>query len=439
MDFALIVKLGLAALTCIFAVFAIVSEYRSNDIDRDDRPRLKELARFGTYSAVVCGILALAVTGIDGLLRPGDDSRVARAERSAPRSAQPPVASPDVAPPAATSASPPPSAPIASSPAPLPTFPVSATPPPPPPTFQSGTPNQVAPPTGGGGSYQWDSPQRAGFQDRDDVVAERRPPKVVFPYTPVTFTVVLRFSSDDPAIRKYVNRVVHQAEQDSGIALTRSSDKFASLRITPGDEVVYADGKQARLAKPKNYVAGRGEESAEHYLFNPQVHVTLAQPSGAQATFSKQVTWAGVRRDHPTDMLELYVFPQRRRVVLTVTAVCPPLQGQFPDGAPSVYDLRGGTVAAQLVKVGDVAEPKVVDLDDVDRHGADESNRLTASLAPRVRPTIVKILCATSPAGTVELGVDDATIQRSSLDRESAEVCGPVALVGFPAEPPPPR
>ncbi|HLK14202.1 MAG TPA: hypothetical protein VKT78_05305, partial [Fimbriimonadaceae bacterium] len=94
------------------------------------------------------------------------------------------------------------------------------------------------------------------------------------------------------------------------------------------------------------------------------------------------------------------------------------------------FDLRGGTVAVQLVRGSDVNGPAPVDLDDVDKHGSDA----VAEGAPRVRPMIVSILCNTSPTGTVELGIDDATIERSSLDRETIEVCGPVTLVGFPAE-----
>ena len=439
MDFGLIVKLGLAALTCVFAVFAIVNEIRSKDIDRDDGPCLRRMAKIGMWSSIVSGVLALAITGVDGLL-PRGDQRIDTAQNTA--ASDPGAGSPDVVASKKVSGTQPrvqASAPNISA-----NFASNMGPASPPPTFQDGMSNpqlglqaqRTYQPSGGGSGYTWDSPAEPRRHDRDDHDRDHRPPKIVFPYTPVTFTVVLRFSTDDPTIKSFVNRVLRQAERESGIPLTSSSDKFASLRITPSEEIVYADGKQSRLNKAQGYLARKDEEAARRYLFEPQVHVTLAQESGARATFARSVAWGAIKKEQGTDMLDIYVFPKRKRLVLTVTANCLPAQGQFPDGAPSVYDLRGGTVTVQLERAGDLAGPKVVDLDDVDRHCADESMRLEASLAPRVRPTIVSILCATSPAGSIELGTDDSTIQRSPLDRETSEVCGPVALIGFPDDRP---
>jgi hypothetical protein len=250
----------------------------------------------------------------------------------------------------------------------------------------------------------------------------------------------MRFSTDDPTIKPYIDRVLQQAERDSGIGLTRSGDKFASLRITPTEEVVYADGKQARLDRSKAYTPRKVENAARRYLFEPQVRVTLARAGGAKATFSKKIIWDtavlnAVKQYPNSDTLDLYVFPKRKRVVLTVTASSESTDCQFSDGAPSVFDLQGGTLAAQLLKSGDVVAPKVLDLDDVDRHGSEESMQLEATLAPRVRSTIVSILCATSPQGSVELGVDDSVVERSSVDGETLEISGPVALVGFPNAP----
>lgn len=424
----LVVKLSLAVLTCLLAIFAIVCEILSNDLDK---ATYKRLAKAGMFGAVGFGVLAVSVTAIDAMRGPSGKATAVK-----PRAFDGAVkSSAAVKPPVST-----PTGNVAAQTAPV-NYSARVTTP----SFSNMGGNQAAPPPSAllssqssPSNYRWDDPGTAPTvhdhdRDHDDAA---RPPKVVMPYTPVTFTAVLRFSSDDPAIKSYVDRVVRQAEKASGISLSSSGDKFASLRITPSEEIVYADGKQARLEKAKLYAADRAEKSASSYLFGPHIHVTVSASNGTRAVFTRRVPWSSVDPEKASDLLDVYVFPRRHRVVLTVTANCQPEQGQFPDGAPSVYDLRGGTVALQLLRDGDNPPPQLLELDEVDLHAGPESEALGASMAPRIHPTILSILCATTPAGRVELGIDDATLQRSSVDRDSVEICGPVALAGFPSSPP---
>ncbi|HLK15538.1 MAG TPA: hypothetical protein VKT78_12100, partial [Fimbriimonadaceae bacterium] len=295
MDAAQFITLVLAGLTVFLAVFAIVNEYRSNDVDRDDGPRCKQLARMGTMSAVVCGVLAFSVFGVSMLMR-GPSQEIVATKPNASSAPQPaPVGSP--APSGGGAQSPAAQVPVATGPSPV----IASAPVGPPPSFDTmagSSQPSYAQGNSGASNYQWDSPSQNGTAargDADDAAgkpADRRPKKVACPFTPVAYSVALRFSSEDASIHRFVDRVVRQAERDSGISITSSNDKLASLRITPNAEFVYADGKSSQLGASAAYSPRAGDKAASRYLFNPEISVTVTRENGSRASFSKRVAWA---------------------------------------------------------------------------------------------------------------------------------------------------